>query len=62
MASQIIAVRVTASERRIISARAKKQNVSLGSYFRVAAGLKPQPLGGAREGAGRPKKAEESSQ
>lgn len=59
MALQTVAVRLTDPELKLITARAKKAKCSRGSYFRKIAGFEPRPIGGAREGAGRPRKAPE---
>lgn len=60
MALQTVAVRLTDPELKLITARAKKAKVSRGSYFRKIAGFEPRPIGGFREGAGRPRKAAEA--
>jgi hypothetical protein len=52
MAMKLIAVRVTDAELRRIEREAKRQDLSLGSYFRVLAGLPPASHGGARPNSG----------
>lgn len=59
-ALQTVAVRLTPAERKIITQKAKRENCSLGSYFRGLAGFAPRPIGGFREGAGRPRKTPET--
>lgn len=55
-ATEMVRVRVDKKEMASLHKQSERAGVTLSDYFRGLAGLSPRKRGGAREGAGRPKK------